>query len=128
MALVRRRFGPVFYITTIVALVVAISIPFWPTAIEQWRAWRLSRQLRDPSEAVRREAAQGLVQLGPATTPYVTWAMRDPNPQVRLLACSILPRIAHDRPDRTLDALLAVLKDSNVSVRCAAVISVGCRR
>ena len=39
----RRRFGPLFYLTAIVALIAVASMPFWETGIQQYRAWRLSR-------------------------------------------------------------------------------------
>jgi HEAT repeat protein len=117
----RRRFGVLFYLTTIVALVVLVSIPFWHIGIEQWTAWRHSRKLHDPVEAVRGEAAQGLMQLGPAASSWVIRAMRDPDARVRLLACSMLVRTAPDAAAAPLRALLAAVADSDVAVRVAAV-------
>jgi hypothetical protein len=81
MARSGRRFGPLFYLTLFAALVVALSVPFWPTAIVQGRAWRLSRQLLDADPATRQEAAQSLVQLGPTATSWVIRAMHDDNPR-----------------------------------------------
>jgi HEAT repeat protein len=77
--------------------------------------------MHDPNEAVRREAADGFVQLGPAASSWVIRAMRDPDARVRLLACSILVRTAPDTPDAALGALLAAVADGDTSVRLAAV-------
>ena len=45
MARSRRRFGPLFYLTAGPAVVVIASIPLWAPAIQQFGAWRLTRQL-----------------------------------------------------------------------------------
>jgi HEAT repeat protein len=121
MARSDRRFGPLFYPTLFAALVAVFSVPFLPTAIVQGRAWRLSRQLRDPDPATREEAAQSLVQVGPAATSWIIRAMHDDNPQVRLVACSALVRTDPDHPERTKDALLAACADGDALVREAAV-------
>lgn len=121
MARSHRRFGPLFYRTAIVALILIVSIPFWRTGIEQLSAWRLTHQLHNPVEAVRRKAAEGLVQLGPSATPWVIRAMRDPDARVRALACSTLVRTAPEDAEAPLVALLAAVKDSDPSVRAAAV-------
>ena len=71
MARSRRRFGPLFYLTAGLAALVIASIPLWEPGIQQFGAWRLTRRLHDPAESVRREAAEGLVQLGPAATWWV---------------------------------------------------------
>ena len=117
----RRRFGPLFYTTTAVALLVIVSRPFWQNAMEQSRAWRLAAQLRDPTASTRRVAADGLVQLGPAATSWVIRAMRDNDPKIRKLACSILVRTAPARAEDALAALLVAAKDSDASVRVTAV-------
>jgi HEAT repeat protein len=121
MAQPRRRFGPLFRITAVAALVILVSLPFWQTAGEQWSAWMLSRRLRDPAEGVRREAADQLVRLGPPATSWVIAAMRDSNPVVRRLATSILPRTAPEKADRVVAALRTAARDSDPSVRAAAV-------
>ena len=107
--------------TAIVALVVLVSIPFWQTAIEQSRAWRLSRRLHDPVESVRRAAVEGLVQLGPSSSSWVIRAMRDPDARVRLAACSIVVRTAPDLAELPLGALLGAVADGDAAVRLAAV-------
>jgi HEAT repeats len=121
MARSGRRFGPFFYLTLFGALLVVLGVPFLPTAIVQVRAWRLSRELRDPDPATRQEAAQSLVQLGPTATSWIIRAMHDDNPQVRLVACSALVRTDPDHPERTKDALLAACADGDASVREAAI-------
>ena len=121
MARSRRRFGLLLRVTAIVALVVLFSIPFWPSAIEQSTAWRLSRRLHDPDGEVRRSAAEGLVQLGPAASFWVIRAMRDPDARARLAASSILVRTAPDASERPLNALLDAVSDGDAAVRLAAV-------
>jgi HEAT repeat protein len=78
-------------------------------------------RLRDKTEPVDRVATQGLVQLGSTARPWVLRAMRDSNPQVRRLACSILFQTAPDRASEALEALLVAVKESDASVRAAAV-------
>ena len=117
----RQQLGLLFYMTAIIALVMLVSIPFWQMAIEQSQAWRLSRRLHDPVETVRRAAAEGLVQLGPAASSWVIRAMRDPDARVRLIACSIVVRTAPDAAERPLGPLLGAVSDSDSSVRLAAV-------
>ena len=116
-----RRFGPLFYVTAGITLAVFISRPFWNTASEQWTAWRLSRQLLSTKAPERREAAEKLVQLGPAATSWVIRATRDRDPQVRELACSILAETMPERPNEALAALLVAAKDSDAAVRKSAV-------
>ncbi len=121
MARSRRRLGLVFYVTALVALAVLLTIPFWQTAIEQTSAWRLSRRLGSPDETVRRAAADGLVQLGPAASPWVIRAMSDPDARVRVVACSLVVRSAPEAGMIPLAALEAVVADADPSVRVAAV-------
>jgi len=125
MAHSRRRFGPLFRVTAVAALVLIVSMPFWPKAQEQWTAWMLSRRLRDSAEPVRREAAEQLVRLGPPASSWVIGAMRDTNPVVRRLACSILPRTVPEQADQAVRALIAAAQDSDLSVRTAAVEQLG---
>jgi len=125
MAHPRRRFGPLFRVTALVGLAAIISMPFWPTAHEQWTAWTLSRRLRDPVEPVRRDAAEQLVQLGPRATSWVIGAMRDLSAAVRRLACSILPRTVPEEAGRAVAALVTASRDSDASVRAAAVEQLG---
>src|SRR6516164_5390677 len=117
MAHSRRRFGPLLSVTAVAALIVVGSLPFWAEASEQWTAWRLSRQLRDPAEPVRRAAADQLVRLGPPASAWVIAAMRDSNAPVRRLACSILPRTIPTDADRAIAALRTAARDSDPSVR-----------
>ena len=121
MARSRRRFGPLFYVTLAGALLLLLSHPFWKVGSEQFTAWQLSRQLRDPTGSVRREAAARLLQLGPAATSWVIGAMRDGNPQVRLSACSILLGTFPESGGEALAALIAATKDSDPWVRASAV-------
>ena len=65
----------------------------------QFAAWRLSRQLREASSATRREAADGLMRLGPAATSWVIGAMRDRDPLVREQACSVVVYTVPERLD-----------------------------
>jgi HEAT repeats len=121
MARSHRRFGRLFYATAIVALLAIVSIPFFPTVIYQSSAWRLTHRLHSSDESVRREAVEGLVRIGPAATPWVIRAMRDPDAGVRALACSALMRTMPEDAEAPLAALLAAAKDSDPSVRAAAV-------
>ena len=118
----RRRFGPLFYVTAAIALVVAGSRPFWQTASEQYTAWRLTRQLHDPRKAIREHAALELARLGPAATSWVIRATRDREPVVRGRACSIVVQTMPERPDDGLAALLAAAKDNDPAVRQSAVM------
>jgi hypothetical protein len=106
-----------FYVTAAVALVVLISRPFWQPASEQFRAWRLSRQLREPIPSVRHDAARKLAELGPAATYWVIRTMHNANPRIRELACSIVVDTKPDRSDEALAALLEAAKDSDPVVR-----------
>ena len=103
------------------ALVVLLTIPFWQTAIEQTTAWRLSRRLGSPDETVRRASADGLVQLGPAASPWVIRAMRDRDARIRIVACSLVVRTAPEAGTIPLAALEAAVADADPSVRVAAV-------
>jgi HEAT repeat protein len=118
----RRRFGPLFYVTAAIALVVGGSRPFWQTASEQYSAWRLTRQLRGATKAIRERAALELARLGPAATSWVIRATRDRDPVVRELACSIVVQTTPERPDEGLAALLMAAKDNDPSVRESAVV------
>ena len=117
----RRRFGRLFYVTAALAAVVLLSRPFWQMANEQYTAWRLVGQLRDPTESTRRQAASELVRLGPAATSWAIRAMRDKDPVVRELACSIVVQTMPQRPDRALAALLGAATDSDPGVRQSAL-------
>ncbi len=121
MAKSRRRFGPLFYATSAVALVLLVSCPFWQAGTSQLAAWRLTRQLRGASPSDRREAAAGLMRLGPAATSWVIGAMRDGDPLVREQACSVVVYTVPERPDEALAALLVAAKDSTPAVRATAV-------
>ena len=118
----RRRFGPLFYVTAGIALVVILSRPFWETTTEQFAAWRLSRQLRDPTQATRAHAATELVRLGPAATSWVIRAMRNGDPRVRELACSILMQTMPERLDEALAALRVAANDSDALVQSNALM------
>jgi len=121
MPQVRRRFGRLFYVTIVVALGALATLPFWQTAIEQSRAWGLTRQLHDQNEVVRRRAVDGLLQLGPAASPWVIGAMRDRDAQVRALATSIVASTAPEAVERPLAALAVAIKDPDPTVRAAAI-------
>jgi HEAT repeat protein len=114
-----------FYVTLGVTLLILVSTPLWPTAIEQWTAWGLSRQLRASDEATQIAAADGLVQLGPAAASWVLSALRDPDPKVRERACSIVARTVTGRPDAAVLALVVSLGDGDASVRSAAAAQLG---
>ena len=120
MARARRRFGPLFCLTMILAVILLASLPFWEAGIQQFRAWQLSLRLHDPDEAVRRDAAEGLVQLGPAAAWWVVRALKDPDPRARVLACSVAGRTITDAREPA-EALLAAVHDPDASVRAAAV-------
>jgi HEAT repeats len=117
----RKRFGPLFYVTSSVALLILASRPFWEAGEEQYRAWRLVGRLGDASEAIDRAATEGLVQLGPSATSWVLRAMRSRDPLVRRRACSILLRTTSERGEELLAALLVAARDSDPSVRSTAV-------
>lgn len=117
----RRRFGPLFYATAGVAVLLLGSQPLWEPAMQRYRAWQLTRQLGDPSEPVRREAVAELVQIGPAATWWVVRASRDPAVPVRLLCCTILGRLVSAGDGAAAEALLAATRDADASVRAAAV-------
>ena len=118
---VRRRFGPLFYVTAGIALAVLISRPFWETASNQYKAWRLSRQLQDQSPGGRELAATELVRLGPAATSWVIRAMGTTDPVVRELACSIVVQTMPERPEDALAALIVAAKDADPGVRASAI-------
>lgn len=124
----RRRFGPLFYLTAGVAVVLLGSQPFWEPARQRYRAWWLTRQLHDPVSQVRGEAAGELMQIGPAATWWVARASRDPDVQVRLLCCRILGQLATTGDEAATEALLAATRDPDPTVRHAAfsyLVSIG---
>ena len=101
-----RRFGPLFYGTVTVAVLTPIaSIPFWQTGIEQLSTWRLAQRLHDSVEAIRCEAAEGLVRAW-----SVRHAVGDPgdaqtqDARVRSLACSTLMHTTPKEADAPLAA------------------------
>jgi hypothetical protein len=110
-----------FYVTAGIALAVLISRPFWETASNQYKAWRLSRQLRDQSPGGRELAATELVRLGPAATSWVIRAMGTTGPIVRELACSIVAQTMPERPEDALAALIVAAKDADPGVRASAI-------
>ncbi len=85
----------------------------------------LAHRLRDPVESVRRRAGEQIVQLGSPATSWVIGAMHDPNAVVRRLACSILPRTVPEKADQAVAALVTAARDSDASVRAAAVEQLG---
>ena len=117
----RRRFGPLFYLTLAVALILVVSVPGWPMMIEQWQAWGYARQLRDATPGERDIAIAGLTGLGPAARSWVIRATRDPDPKVRQAAISMVLRLDPDHPTPALDALIVVFRDADPTVRQAAV-------
>ncbi len=121
MAQSRKRFGRLFYATCVIAILATVVALFWQPLAIQVLAWRLTRQLRDPVAATRRDAATELVRLGPSATSWVVRAMRDRDPQVRADACSILLQTTPNDPAGAVAALLAAAGDSDSGVRAAAV-------
>lgn len=124
----RRRFGPLFYVTASVAVVLLGSQPFWEPALQRYRTWRLTRQLHDPSRQAREDAAGELMKIGPAATWWVVRSSRDPDVQVRLLCCRILGHLATTGDEAAAEALLAATRDPDPTVRHAAfahLVSIG---
>jgi len=115
------KFGPLLYITLFAAVLVLVAVPAWPRVIEQWTAWSFCRQLRDPDQAVRRRAAEGLARLGPAAVPWVIRASRDAVVEARIAACSIVRLVDPDHPQAAVAALIAASGDGQLPVRLTAV-------
>ncbi len=83
--------------------------------------------LRDPERQLANQAAVALSRCGPAAVPGLTIALRDPNPEVRSLACSTLSQIG--RPAATAaPELVALLSDPDpqrVALAAHALTRVG---
>jgi len=121
----RRRFGRFFYATVSLAVLVAASTSFWTTIEANWRGWTLVGRLHNPDPAVRRAAADGLIELGSAASPWVIGALRGPDVEARRLACSILRRTGPARPGAAVSAFLDALGDSDPTVREIAAGQLG---
>lgn len=127
MARSRKAFGPLFYGTVTVSVALLGSYGGWLGWQSVARAWEtrgLVQQFRDPSSRVRWRAAGQLAQLGTDAVPVLLEAMKDPDSNVRLMACRTLPSTDPDAP-RAVPALVAVLRDPEPRVRRAAAFDLG---
>jgi HEAT repeat protein len=74
--------------------------------------------LHDPDIKVRNAGVQALVNIGPKAVPSLIESLKDPAPEVRVLASTSLERIGAAK--QSIPRLMDVLKDSNPDVRVAA--------
>jgi HEAT repeat protein len=83
--------------------------------------------LRDPERQLANQAAVALSRCGPAAVPGLTLALRDPNPEVRSLACSTLSQIGRPAASAAPE-LAALLSDPDpqlVALAAHALTTVG---
>src|SRR4051812_4913982 len=90
----KRLFGPLFYCTSAVAMLVVAymgCVRGW-TVFQNWRETRsLAETLKGDDPSAREAAAAALVRKGPeVVVPYLLEATRDPRAEVRALACRFL--------------------------------------
>lgn len=100
-------------IETLVLNLVAIGGPAAAAA--------LAPLLRSDDAARRFAAAEAISQLGPEALPVFDALVRDPEPQVRVLAAEIARGLTSSSVVEILEAALATEEDVNV---CAALIDV----
>lgn len=81
----------------------------------------LAPLLRNDDPGRRFAAAEALQDLGPDALPFFDRLVRDPDPQVRILAAEIARGQAGGAAVQTLEALLAAEDDTNV---CGAFVDV----
>ncbi|HEV3163444.1 MAG TPA: HEAT repeat domain-containing protein [Isosphaeraceae bacterium] len=123
----RRRFGPLFYGTLILSGICLLGRGgwyLWPSVHAIWERRTLARQLRDPVQQVRQDAAERLRGMGSASTWVWLDAMRDPDPSVRIEGSySLLGSLSENDkpPDDAIQAWLAASRDPDASVRYAAI-------
>lgn len=84
---------------------------------------RLTEYLRDPADAVLRNAGSEILRLrGGRSLPLVIRLLQDPDPDVALQAVLILDRM---RDPRALEPLHAVLGHADPNVQQEAIVAVG---
>jgi hypothetical protein len=79
----------------------------------------LAETLRSPERALANHASVVLARCGPAAVPPLTAALRDPNPEVRSLACSTLSQIGRSAAPAA-PALVGLLSDPDPQLAAQA--------
>jgi HEAT repeat protein len=128
MAHPRRAFGPLLY-TTLAASVVLLATGYgaWPAWVGLSRSREIegvAQNLHAPKAQVRRQAADQLTQIGDDAVPVLLKSLRDPDVEVRVLACGALSR-ATSRVDIVSPLLASALRDGNARVRREAAYGLG---
>lgn len=93
MSAKRRRFGPLFYGTLVLAALECAGLGVWrawPSVRERWAIRRSVQELRDSNPKVRSAAEARLRRIGPHAAPAVLRALNDTDPRVRRDCCRIL--------------------------------------
>lgn len=127
MAHAWRPFGSLLHVTLTALAVFLIGlgvVKLGPVVLERLELRSLSGRLRDSSPAVRQGAADRLGKIGPPAVPLLLEALKDKNPEVRILACSALMKARPD-PGAAINALVKLLKDDQPDVRRAAAWELG---
>jgi HEAT repeat protein len=83
----------------------------------------LLRALEDPSPAVSRTAAEGLIALGPAAAAELIEGLKHDSPNVRAACAALLYRLGEGLPKAAVDSLLEALRHRSPQVRIAALLA-----
>lgn len=103
----RRRpiFGPLTYVTLIVAALVFTGNRLRPWASAHYRCWSLLRQLRSPNLPDRMMIEESFAQeIHPSTEYWLTQALKDPDPLISQFARELDLKL-HEGSPRTILAL-----------------------
>jgi HEAT repeat protein len=124
----RRMFGPLFYITVTVAVLLAgyVQLESLGTALAAWlRERSLMQTLHADDSRVREAAIVTLMRNGSSKiVPLLVEAARDPRSEQRALACRYLVT-AGTRPEEAVPILVAASSDTDPIVRFEVASSFG---
>lgn len=127
MAHALKPFGSLLHVvlTAVVVFVIGLAIvKLGPIGLQRLELRSLSAKLHDPAPATRQTAADRLAKIGPQAVPILLEALRDKDPEVRMLACSALMK-AQPEPAVAIRAVVKLLKDDDPKVRRAAAWELG---
>ncbi len=120
----RKLFGPLFYSTSVLAVLVLlfaamVSVLSWVN--ERRELQNLVQSLRSSDPNARATAASSLAMRGDqnGSSPYLIEATRDARPEVRAVAYSALTETSMNLKD-VIPVLLAAVRDSEPDIRRSA--------
>lgn len=122
-----KPFGSLLHValTALIVFVIGLAVvKLGPIGFQRLELRSLSAKLHDPAPAMRQTAADRLAKIGPPAVPILLEALKDNNPEVRMLACSALIQ-AQPEPAAGIRAVVKLLKDDDPKVRRAAAWELG---